>query len=179
MELLLLLHPKEANNHWNCHSLKWVLRVHLTDQGCLMHKRSQSARRQEFPKGGRKGGDGFSEALLADNRASWGWTLTTAFFGLACSWDISSSCSGVHTRTLLRTLNQPLQTQMHCQHFENTHLLRNLSFSCTPCILRWLCKHLIGPLVGHNVQSVFLFVVIHYLPVKTNDRTHVWLADVV
>lgn len=34
--------------------------------------------------------------------------LTTAFFGLACSWDISSSCSGVHTRTLLSTLNQPL-----------------------------------------------------------------------
>lgn len=36
------------------------------------------------------------------------WRLTTAFFGFACSWDISSSCSGVHTRTLLSTLNQPL-----------------------------------------------------------------------
>lgn len=42
--------------------------------------------------------------------------LTTAFLGLACSWDISSSCSGVHTRTLLSTLNHPLHRQRGCHH---------------------------------------------------------------
>lgn len=35
-------------------------------------------------------------------------TLTTAFFGLACSWCISMSCSGLALWTRLSTLNQPL-----------------------------------------------------------------------
>lgn len=34
--------------------------------------------------------------------------LTTAFFGLACSWCISMSCSGLALWTRLSTLNQPL-----------------------------------------------------------------------
>ena len=34
--------------------------------------------------------------------------LTTAFFGLACSWFISMSCSGLALWTRLSTLNQPL-----------------------------------------------------------------------
>lgn len=103
--------------------------------------------------------------------------LTTAFLGLACSWDISSSCSGVHTRTLLSTLNHPLHRRRGCHHVKAMKSDRDRCLFLLlavygqvyviPRILRRLCEHLVCPLIGHNVQSVLLFMVIHNLPMKS------------
>lgn len=84
----------------------------LTDRDCLKHRQSQSTPHPEFPawEKSRLSHESCTASRKLELITSCVKTLTTAFFGLACSWDMSSSCSGVQTRTLLRTLNQPLQT---------------------------------------------------------------------
>lgn len=109
--------------------------------------------------------------------------LTTAFFGFACSWDISSSCSGVHTRTLLSTLNQPLHRKTQVRGTSDSIQIQTVMcfMSSPPCILWRLSKHLISSLVRHDIQRVLLLVIIHNLPVRRQtgqrETAAVWKTE--
>lgn len=145
----------------------------LACQDCLKHKLNQSIQHPVCPERKRAKPVVKTERRFNGESARSVRTLTTAFLGLACSWDISSSCSGVAFWTRLNMVNQPLregEQKKACRvresslvQLQKTHRPRHKSVNI-PGILRWLGKHLVCSLICHNIQSILFLMIVHNLP---------------